>query len=56
MISDEFNDFIVNIELQLASTIETDCKEYYDYLKTPMTSCMFLKAIVEEEIIKIISK
>ena len=40
----------------MASTIKTDGKQYYDYLKTPMTSCMFLKPIVEEEIIKNISK
>ena len=56
MISDEFNDFFVNIGPQLASTIKTDGKQYYDYLKTPMTSCMFLKPIVEEEVIKIIYK
>ena len=40
----------------MASTIKTDGKQYYDYLKTPMTSCMFLKPTVEEEIIKIIYK
>ena len=56
MISDEFNDFFVNIGPQLVSTIKTDAKQYYDYLKTPMTSCMFLKPIVEEEVIKIIYK
>ena len=56
MISDEFNDFFVNIGPQLASTIKTDGKQYYDCLKTPMTSCMFLKPIEEEEIIKIIYK
>ena len=52
MISDEFNDFFVNIGPQLASTIKTDGKQYYDYLKTPMTFCMFLKPVVEEEDIK----
>ena len=41
---------------QLASTIRTDGKQYYDYLETPTTSCMFLKTIVEEEIVRIIYK
>ena len=44
MISDEFNDFFLSIG------------PHYDYLKTPMTTCMFLKPIDEEEILKIINK
>ena len=32
MISDEFNDFFVNKGPQLASTIKTDGKQYYEYL------------------------
>ena len=47
--------FFVNIGPQLAS-IKTDGKQYCDYLKTPMISCMFLKPIIEEEIIKIMFK
>ncbi len=56
IISNDFNDFFVNIGPKLASTITTDGKNYYDYLKTPLSSSMYMKPIVPEEIVKIIYK
>ena len=55
-IADEFNDFFVNVGPNLAAKINSTGKSFYDYLKNPMDSCMFMKPIVETEIIQIISK
>ncbi len=54
VISEEFNNFFVNIGPKLASTIKTDGKCYHDYLKTPSNSNMYMKPIVKEEVVKII--
>jgi hypothetical protein len=51
-----FNDFFVNVGPNLASKIQRSGKEYFDYFKNPISDCMFMKPIVETEIIKIIDK
>ena len=48
--------FFVNIGPQLSSPIKTDGKQYYVYLKTPISTCMFLRPIVKEQVIKSIYK
>ena len=48
--------FFVNIGPKLASTIHNTGKGYMDYLQDPISSCMFMKPIVEMEVIKIIEK
>ena len=55
-ISNKFNDFIVNLGPKLASNIQNTGKNYYDYLKGVNPSSMYLKPIVEMDIIKIIDK
>jgi len=55
-ISNKFNTFFVNIGPKLASNINNTGKKYFDYLLTANTGCMFMKPIVEMEIIKIIDK
>ena len=55
-ISNKFNDFFVNIGPKLASNIHNTGKNYYDYLKGVNPSSMYLKPIVEMDIIKIIDK
>ena len=48
--------FFVNIGPKLASNIQNTGKNYYDYLKGVNPSSMYLKPIVEMDIIKIIDK
>jgi len=55
-IADEFNNFFVNVGPNLASTIKTDGKNYYDYLRSPLSSSMYMKPVINEEIVKIIHK
>ena len=55
-ISNQFNDFFVNIGPKLASNIHSSGKNYYDYLKDPKNSNMYMKPIVEMDITKIIEK
>jgi len=55
-ISNRFNNFFVDIGPKLASSIQNTGKNYYDYLSDTMTSSMYMKPIVEMEIIKIIEK
>ena len=55
-ISNKFNDFFVNIGPKLASNIQNTGKNYYDYLKGVNPSSMYLKPIVEMDIITIIDK
>ena len=55
-ILNKFNDFFVNIGPKLASNIQNTGKNYYDYLKGVNPSSMYLKPIVEMDIIKIIDK
>jgi len=55
-ISNDFNDFFVNIGPKLASKIKSNGKKYYDYMKNPVQDSFFMSPITEEEIIKIISK
>ena len=56
IISNEFNDFFVNVGPKLASEIHNMGKNYYDYMQSPFTKSIFMKPIVESEITKIISK
>ena len=56
VISNEFNDFFVNVGPALASQIHNTGKNYYDYLNSPCQTSIFMKPIVETEIMKIISK
>ena len=56
VIADEFNNFFVNVGPELASKINSTGKKFYDYLNDPINSCMFMKPIVETEIVKIINK
>ena len=53
-ISNKFNDFFVNIGPKLASDIHNTGKNYYDYLKDFAPSSMYLRPIVERDVIKII--
>ena len=43
IISNEFNDFFVNVGPNLASKIHHTGKDYYDYLKEPIQSSMFMR-------------
>jgi len=56
-ISNEFNDFFVNIGPKLASTINSNNESNFsDYMQEPLSNNMFMKPIVAEEIRKIICK
>ena len=55
-ISNKFNDFFVNIGPKLASDIHNTGENYYDYLKDVAPSSMYLRPIVERDVIKIIDK
>jgi len=55
-ISNQFNNFFVNIGPNLASNITNTGKNYFDYLKDTNTKSMYMRPIVEMEIIKIIEK
>ena len=56
LISDEFNNFFVNIGPKLASTIQTNGPKYSEYMPEPFSTNMYFKPIVTEEIRKIICK
>ena len=55
-ISDHFNDFFVNVGPKLASDIQNTGKNYYDYLHDMRSSSMYMKPIVESDILKIVNK
>ena len=55
-ISNQFNDFFVNVGPKLASNIQSTGKSYFEYLKNPINSSMYMKPIVEMDITKIIEK
>ena len=55
-ISNKFNYFFVNIGPKLASKIQNTGKQYYEYLNDSNKRSIFRKPIVEDEILKIISK
>ena len=55
-ISNQFNDFFVNVGPELASNIQNTGKNYYDYLHEMKSSSMYMKPIIEHDIIKIIDK
>ena len=55
-ISNQFNDFFVNVGPELASNIQNTGKNYYDYLHEMKSSSMYVKPIIEQDIIKIIDK
>ena len=55
IISNSFNNFFVDIGPKLASQIQHSGKDYYEYLQNPTQSCLFMKPIIAEEIVKIIS-
>ena len=57
VISNEFNDFFfVNVGSDLASRIHNTGKPYYDYIKAAHDKSIFMKPIIEDEIVKIIGK
>ena len=56
VISNEFNDFFVNVGPDSASRIHNTGKPYYDYIKAAHDKSIFMKPIIEDEIIKIIGK
>ena len=55
-IANEFNKFFVNIGPKLAKEINNSGKDYFEYINNPLCENIFMKPIVETEIIKIISK
>ena len=55
-ISDKFNDFFVNVGPKLASSIQNTGKNYFDYLHDMKSNSMFMKPIVELEIMKIVDQ
>ena len=55
-ISNQFNDFFVNVGPELASIIQNTGKNYYDYLHEMKSSSMYMKPIIEQDIIKVIDK
>ena len=55
-IANEFNKFFVNIGPKLAKEINNSGKDYFEYMNNPLCENIFMKPIVETEIIKIISK
>ena len=56
LIANDFNDFFVNIGPKLASKINSTGKEYHEYLKHSIEKSVFLSPVIDDEIIKIISK
>ena len=56
VISNEFNDFFVNVGPNLASRIQSTIKQYHDYLSTAQKHSIFMRPIAEDEILKIIYK
>ena len=54
-IANHFNDFFVNVGPKLASDIQNTGKNYYDYLHNMRSSSMYMKPIVESDILKIVS-
>lgn len=54
-ISNDFNDFFINVGPNLAAKINTKENKYYDYLKNPVQSNMYMSPITENEILNIIS-
>lgn len=55
-ISNDFNDFFVNIGPKLASEIKSNGKDYYDYMNSPLQNSCFMSPITEDEVVKVISK
>jgi hypothetical protein len=55
-IANKFNDFFVDIGPKLASKIENTGKRYYEYLGESVKNCMYMKPVVEIDILKIIEK
>ena len=56
LIANDFNDFFVNIGPNLTSKINSTGKEYYEYLKDPIQKSVFLSPVIDDEIVKIITK
>ena len=54
IMSNEF--MILNVGPNLASKIQSTGKHYYDYLSTAHKQSIFMRPIVEDEILKIINK
>ena len=55
-ISNSFNYFFINIGTKLASDIKHSGKDYFKYILNPTQTSLFMKPIIAEEIVKIISK
>ena len=56
LIANDFNDFFVNIGPNLASKINSTGKEYHEYLKDPIQKSVSLSPVIDDEIVKIITK
>ena len=54
VISNEFNNFFVNIGPKLANKIGTSHQNCFKYLSNPIQNCFFMLPVFENEIIKII--
>ena len=52
----KINDFFVNVRSRFVSNIHNTGKNYYDYLKDVIPSSMYLRPIVEWDVIKIIDQ
>ena len=55
-IADCFNNFFVEIGPNLASNIQHSGKDFYEYLDEPTQKSLFMKPVVADEVLKIISK
>ena len=55
-ISNQFNDFFVNVGPELASNIQIIQIPNYDYLHDLKSSAMYMKPVIEQDVIKIIDK
>ena len=54
--SNSFNNFFVDVGPTLASNIKHSGKDYFEYLLNPTQKSLFMKPIVADEVVKIISK
>ena len=55
-IANKFNEFFVNVGPKLASEIHNEGKKYFHYLHNAVPSCMYMKPIVELDVLKVIGK
>ena len=56
LIANDFNDFFVIIGPNLVSKIKNTGNKYHEYLKDPIQKIVFLSPVIDDEIVKIITK